>query len=79
MPKYVYRCDSCEKTFEVHHKMSEKLSTCVECGAEVYKVPGKFFSLEEQKGGEIVKQKIAEFAEDLKEQRRERMESNYVE
>tara|TARA_R100001443_G_C3249575_1_gene152898 strand:+ start:241 stop:480 length:240 start_codon:yes stop_codon:yes gene_type:complete len=79
MPKYVYKCDSCEKAFEVFHKMTEKQDACEECGAEVYKIPGKFFSLEEQKTGKIVKEKIAEFMEDLKDQKKERMESNYVE
>jgi len=59
--------------------MTEKLDACSECGAEVYKIPGKFFSLEEQKTGKVVKQKITEFMEDLKDQRKERMESNYVE
>ena len=79
MPKYVYKCDSCDNAFEVYHKMSEKLDSCEECGAEVYKIPGKFFSLEEQKSGKIVKHKIAEFMEDLKKQKKERMENNYVE
>ncbi len=79
MPKYVYKCDSCEKAFEVFHKMTEKLDACSECGAEVYKIPGKFFSIEEQNAGKIVKEKIAEFMDDLKTQRKERMENNYVE
>ena len=46
--------------------MSERLDACSECGAEVYKIPGKFFSIEEQNAGKIVKEKIAEFVEDLK-------------
>ena len=31
MPRYVYRCDKCEKTFQVVHSIKEKLTDCEEC------------------------------------------------
>ncbi len=32
MPVYEYRCESCQKLFEIEHRMSEKRTVCEECG-----------------------------------------------
>ena len=31
MPRYYYRCDSCESEFEVRHGMSETQDECLKC------------------------------------------------
>ncbi len=39
MPTYVYRCDSCDHTFELFQKMlDDPIDTCPECGARVRRV-----------------------------------------
>jgi putative FmdB family regulatory protein len=32
MPIYEYRCEKCEKVFEIQHRMSESKTVCEECG-----------------------------------------------
>ena len=40
MPVYLYRCRSCEETFEVRHSMSEEQEKCTLCGSEsIFRVP----------------------------------------
>jgi len=34
MPKYVYKCNSCEECFEVYHGMSEEIDKCIHCSSE---------------------------------------------
>lgn len=39
MPLYEYRCDSCDKTFELRQKFSDvPASACPTCGGPVYKL-----------------------------------------
>ena len=39
MPLYEYRCDKCDKVFEVIQKFSDpEFSKCETCGSEVYKL-----------------------------------------
>ena len=34
MPRYVYRCDNCEKEFQVVHSIKDILTICELCNAE---------------------------------------------
>lgn len=39
MPIYEYRCDRCNKVFEVLQKISEEpLTTCIDCGSKLEKL-----------------------------------------
>jgi len=39
MPIYEYRCDQCNKIFEVLQKISEEpLTTCIDCGSKLEKL-----------------------------------------
>ena len=39
MPTYDYRCDQCERTFEVRHRISEAaLTTCDRCGGPIHRL-----------------------------------------
>ncbi len=66
MPRYTYRCNVCNKHFEVSHSISEKLTNC-DCGEEgtLFRIPSVPFSAtvsDNQKAGQIVK----DFIEDAK-------------
>jgi putative FmdB family regulatory protein len=32
MPIYEYRCDTCQKVYEIQHRMSETRTACEQCG-----------------------------------------------
>ena len=39
MPTYDYRCDQCERTFEVRHRISDAaLTTCDRCGGPIHRL-----------------------------------------
>lgn len=39
MPIYEYRCEKCDKVFEVMQKITaEPLSTCIDCGSKLEKL-----------------------------------------
>ena len=83
MPRYVYRCDTCDFVFDISHSMSVELERhhCEQCEEEreVSKIPSAFYSFS-QKGstGKVVKSFISEAKEKLKEQRGEALEGKYV-
>lgn len=46
MPKYNYKCTSCNLDFFVYHKVDEKQSTCTQCGSnEIHKIFSNFVLL----------------------------------
>ena len=81
MPRYTYRCKKCEVVFDTRHSMSEDLTDCTECESAdtLEKVPSTFVSLNYKanennkslKVGQLTNQKIEEFREDLKQQKKE--------
>ena len=78
MPRYVYRCDSCEQHFQVRHGMSDKQESCVLCenAGELTRVPQmpsiKKESLpEKKKAGNITKDYIEDNRELLSEMKKE--------
>ena len=49
MPKYVYRCDHCEKHFEISHSMMETQDCCIYCSMrDPHRVPQIPFIKREQ-------------------------------
>ena len=75
MPKYTYKCDSCEQVFDVRHSFEEECVTCLMCGAteKPTRVPASVFfaqnhaqSPSDQPPGVAVKRAIEEAREDLK-------------
>ena len=34
MPKYIYKCNSCEEHFEVYHGMTESHDRCIFCSSQ---------------------------------------------
>jgi len=67
MPKYVYRCKSCELVTEVVHSMQEKLKDCSECDTidSLVRVPSFSFTLgKETSDDSSAGQRVKEFIED---------------
>ena len=67
MPKYMYKCKSCDSVFEYHHSVSDTMENCESCGLNsvLNRVPGSFLVLMEEEAGNIVKNSIREFKEEL--------------
>jgi putative FmdB family regulatory protein len=84
MPTYQYRCDKCDKVFDIFHAMSEKVECCQVCESPVSKVLSGGFSikinpnLKKSKPGSLVKEYIKDAKEDLKAER-ERLSSQEYE
>jgi putative FmdB family regulatory protein len=75
MPKYLYKCQKCSQTLEVYHSMNEVREDCTACESDkvLKKMPNKItYSSTEKKDqaiGNVVKQSIEEFQNDLEEQK----------
>lgn len=84
MPKYFYICKSCNLKRSFYHSMAEKLKDCPDCGLKecLERVPSSFFTKKEEEDsaevGQIVKQSIEEFKEELKEQK-DNLKKEYLE
>ena len=74
MPKYLYRCSSCDVEIFFYHSVSDIKKDCDTCGNNntLEKLPSKF-SLQKinkkEKIGDIVKRSIDEFSEELNEEK----------
>jgi putative FmdB family regulatory protein len=72
MPRYVYKCQKCEIVFETTHSIKEKLTSCEKCEEDtLQRLPSVFSTISNnsltsgEKPGDLVKNKIEEFKEDL--------------
>ena len=86
MPRYVYKCSACDETFMTMHSITATLEVCERCEAEgtLTRIPSSVFVTTtrineetKQKAGDLVKQKIEEFKQDLKEEKRRLKETDY--
>ena len=77
MPRYSYSCTNCENKVEAFHSSDERLSLCEKCGTETLKKilfpvnTIKQINNGNSKTGSVVKEKIEEIREDLKNYRKE--------
>jgi len=62
MPRYTYRCNKCEKVFEVAHSIKEKWEICEECEGVLVRVPSQAFIDSGQKNI-AVKHKVGDIVE----------------
>jgi putative FmdB family regulatory protein len=74
MPRYSYRCTSCEKESDFYHSMSEEILDCSLCDAKtsMTRLPSKFSLFKQQKQnktGDLVNSAIAENQEELKQEK----------
>jgi len=83
MPKYLYKCESCEEVFLVHHLMKEIMDVCEKCGEKdrLKKLPLFPVNLQkfkkEKKVGEVVKSHIEETKEELKKEKEKMKREEY--
>jgi putative FmdB family regulatory protein len=81
VPRYTYRCDVCEKCFEVFHSINEKLTDC-DCGKEgsLVRIPSLPFCVSvaeaKQKPGEIVKEYIEDVRKEVKDYKKEMIDGD---
>ena len=71
MPRYTYRCASCQETLEVTHSYSDKLNACTNCGSEqISMIPSMVMfnrpSTAKKSVGTEVKKAINETKEEIK-------------
>lgn len=75
MPRYTYKCEACQNTFEVRHSFEEECVACLMCDSKdkPTRVPASVFFAQdhaqrpsEQPPGVAVKRAIEEAREDLK-------------
>jgi len=76
MPRYSYSCTNCESKVEAFHSSDERLSLCEKCGTDTLKkilFPVNIIKLNNenqgQKVGSLVKDKIEEARQELKDYR----------
>ena len=75
MPRYSYECCKCKKIFNIVHSITKKLSICKECEGELIRLPSSFSTVKkgvassDKKTGDVVKQKIEQFKEDLEKEK----------
>ncbi len=86
MPRYIYRCRECESEFQTSHSISECLKDCPSCSVRtekgtLFRVPSFFTAKSENtdsgKVGDVVKNKIEEFKQEVKKEKRKLREREY--
>ncbi len=74
MPRYSYRCESCEEFFEISHGMKEGAPPC-DCGEDLTRIPSIPLDLKvkttEKRTGNVVKSYIEDSKNDLKDQKKD--------
>tara|TARA_Y100000034_G_C6516819_1_gene222269 strand:+ start:103 stop:378 length:276 start_codon:yes stop_codon:yes gene_type:complete len=89
LPRYVYVCKKCEKEFNIVHSIADKLKTCQEVNrecdldGELERKPSFFFTTNniqsEERVGDVVKNSIEGFKEDLKTEKQQLTGKDYKE
>ena len=76
MPKYLYKCDTCNEQFEIRHLMNETLEKKEDCEKEckLTRIPNFPIRIntkknEKEKVGEVVKQHIKDTKQEIKEEK----------
>ena len=76
MPRYSYVCTNCENKIEAFHSSDERLSFCDKCSQEslkkvLFPVNTIKTTIQDNKVGSVVKEKIEQFREDVKNYKKE--------
>ena len=76
MPRYMYRCDECEKMFDVFHSITIKYKSCDEvseedCKGKLTRIPSFSSYIKKQKNsaGKVTNEFIEKASGELKEQK----------
>ena len=79
MPRYTYRCDSCEEQFQEFHLISETLTICKLCDAEncLVRIPQLVGSIKKtNNAGNIINTFIEDAKREVKEEK-ERLKEEF--
>jgi putative FmdB family regulatory protein len=80
MPRYAYRCDECELSFERVHSMSERLTDCEHCNGKgsLKRLPSAFRLINKPtsidnttRPGEVIRDHIEETKREIEQQKEE--------
>ena len=79
MPRYTYKCENCQVTFQIIHSIEEKLTDCEECetAAALQRIPSipmvlvKKQETGKRQVGSLVKEYIEDAKGDLDQEKRE--------
>ena len=84
MPKYCYRCDECDDTFEAIHSILDKLQDCANCqiSGSLSRIPFIIRTVQtrspgKQKPGELVNRFIKEASEEIKIEKEQYQKEEY--
>ena len=83
MPRYSYRCSTCELLHETIHSIKTTLEECPSCNSlEFKRIPTSFMissgqQEDNKKVGDVVKESIEEFRSDLKEEKEKLTKQTY--
>lgn len=80
MPKYIYKCSSCEDISEKIHSMSEKLVDCDTCktAGSLKKIPAAIaIQYKDKSVGKIVDEHIREAKEELEKEKERILSEEY--
>ena len=84
MPRYLYRCDECEKMFDVFHSITLKYETCSEvnedeCEGNLIRIPSfsSYIKKQRSSAGNLTNEFIEKATEELKDQRENLSEREY--
>ncbi len=75
MPLYVYKCEDCNKEFEIRHSMSHEGQACIHCNSEnIFKLPSLSIEahrrIHSSRAGKIVDKYIKDVKEEVKQDKR---------
>ena len=83
MPIYYYNCKECKETIKTMHSIKELLVDCTECESKdsLVRVPSHFISSKsiekKSKAGDLVNEKIQEFTQELKDEKKRLASEEY--
>ena len=80
MPRYVYKCQSCDGVFEVVHGMTEEQTYCKICSKTncVKRIPQMpSVKIVDQQAGQIVREYIEDTKKELREEKKKLKKQEY--
>lgn len=84
MPRYLYRCETCEKMFDVFHSITVKHESCSEindeeCEGALIRVPSfsSYITKQKTSAGKLTNEAIQKASEELKDQKKKLVNREY--
>ena len=82
MPKYTYFCKNCEEKYDIIHSLNDTHDVCKSCGKVGYlnKIPSSFNHSKiskDRKVGELVKEYIDDYKQDINDAKEELKKRKY--